>query len=699
MKRVNGVLSTLALIFLAGCGGSGVSTPGSQGIVTENPVGSHTVGTLTGAQRLAILNGIRSKMLTLFKTTTPAQFNTQLTAYAKTVPGIASVASGPNNNLNMLMSDGRWMIILGNRKEPGSPPAPYADPPPAASPTTSTPTGKKVQMLIYSQDHGGTSVQTMKKAFVAKGYTDVHISPDASLQNFAIQDADIAYVETHGGEADFKDPVTHVWIKKFAILTNTSAPVTLNAAKTALVSINESSAPGLATALNLGEVGFAMNPNDPAMIPEIAITPSYIAKHHLWKFNGKGSIVFCNVCDSDMPISAEFKKVCHDLGADAFVGFDNSVGTVQASTAAANFFDRALGTKFSIAGHRKPYDLPTIYGYLKANGYDEVGGGTGTVVSAHLKLTSYGSPVLLVPSIKVVYVVDKLKKLHILGQFPDGLTAAQHHVSINGVQLPETDIAWGPSEIVCNIPSDSTAPTFAGPIVVTALDHPSNTVNLSKFKFDFNYHVKTELGTLFQDVKFHCVVRYDVQMCRQTINDALQSVHHAAAPIQESTFSWSTGGSQALQPGVIKWTGSDTLKDILFGGTTDAQFSPSIDFDYDNRRATLFLNWQDFDKCVDHFIAGGHDEKVNFTFLPYTEAYDVLAPSPGWKMSMNDDYTLADIPGRQPAPLTKVLFEAISAKGTATMKFTNMTKATDTDAHLPDPKLQDDQTPGQPSTP
>lgn len=638
-------------------------------------------------------------MLSLVKTSTPLQLTSQLSAFAKTVPGIATVASGPDNNLCIVMSDGRWLVIFGNRSEPGSPAQPYADPPPVAAANTSTPKGKKVEMIVYSQDHGGTTVEAMKKAFAAKGYTDIRVSPDASLQNFFIQNADAAYVETHGGQADFIDPVTHKVVPGFALLTNTSAPVTLNTARTALISVNESVAPGLAAALNSGDVGYGMNPNDPSAIPEIAITPNYIYLHDLWKFDQKGSVVFCNVCESDMPISAIFKKRCHDLGADAFIGFDNSVGTTQAADAAAKFFDRALGTKYSLAGHRRPYDLPAIYGYLKANGEDVVGGGTGSGPIAHLKLTSFGNPTLLVPSIKQVFVVEKLKKLHILGEFVDGLSASEHKVSINGTDLPESDITWGANEIVCNIPVDSSAPTFAGPIVVTNLDHPSNTVNLSKFKFDFNYHMKTALGTLYQDAKFHCIVRYDVQMCRQTINDALQSIHHTAAPIKESTFTWTAGGTQPIQGGLIKWTGSDTLKDILFGGTVQAQFSPSIDFDYENRKATLVLNWQDYDKCIDHFIAAGHDEQVPFDFAPYIDAYDVTTPSPGWKMSMADDYTLADEAGRQPKQLTKVLFEIGSTKGTATMTFSNFAKPTDKDAFLPDPKLQDDQTPGQPQSP
>ena len=305
-----------ALVIVAGCGGHTgndvAGVPGSAGTGGSGVVGNGTVapGSITPAQKGTMLAGIRSKMKSI-GTTSPT-YATQMLAAVKGMDGVYTAEIEPDNNIAVVFSDGTWLTIFNNQYDSQAAPIqpfPTVMPQIRKASPKDLPQGTSTRIINYfsSQAHTGpaNNIATMLQK---KGY-DAPTMTDASIQNFSISGATVAYLDVHGGISDFLDPTdpTHKKVTtQFALITNTSAPFTAIVDPKGNITGYTPIAGGdknLTAMVNNGTVGLGIDPEDTTNSVLIVLPPSYLSG--VFQFPGThDSILINTACESNSSAAA-----------------------------------------------------------------------------------------------------------------------------------------------------------------------------------------------------------------------------------------------------------------------------------------------------------------------------------------------------------------------------------------------------------
>lgn len=462
------LLVLLALLLSAGCGGGGKSsTPGGG-----------SGGTVTDAQRKAVLDAVQSKFPTLDGD--PPTVRQAVKKFLLTLPQIeAADVDETSECVWARFTDHVPLIVVNNRKKaPTSTSRAFSV---TATRAAELPTNAQIRILNTLGTSFTSPAATIRTWLTGNGYSSV--SSDTSLDALKTVSGDgVFYLDAHGGVGQLLNGR-----QSFAIWTSTPATVdTYNALRTS------------------GDV----DPADPKVVMMYAlhngsaewhfgITAAFVDSYMSF---GANSLVFFNACLSNSSLAQSFQAACLTKGASVYAGWTRSVDDSDANYAAQFLFDRLIGGNQATPMEtppQRPFNWQSVYADMQSRGLD-----TSTdQTMGDCKLIFTPNPnadqanfTQLAPSISSMLVTNNQTQLQIFGTFgstPGTVTIGGQSMTLQG--------AWTPNALTCTLPPGD-QPGSYGDVVIEVNGHKSNFVPLTAWKITLHSQaVATASGTIVVD--------------------------------------------------------------------------------------------------------------------------------------------------------------------------------------------------------
>lgn len=451
----------LLTVVIAGCGGGSGDSTNSGG-------GAPAGGSLTADQRFAALGAVQAKYTEL-KKQSGVDVNQVIADYLRTRPEFSEVGVTAESTVWATFTDGRELTIFNNRTLTAGLPA-------QARPTerplaNDLPSGTKalVGNSFGAYPPARSVVADVASLLAVDGFPSVTTRSNMSVAELKNRfDLGVLFLHGHSGPG------------KTGVFALTTATI-----------VTQSDDPDFKDDMDNQRVRYAMADFPDGLNGEIvqnihySITAKFVQTYMSFS---KNSVVFLHGCDTGSGPAQAFRAAFTEKGAGLVVGWDHRVDD-SANEAVRYYFDRMIGANTVNPKEdppQRPFDhLAVVADMTRAKllpsiNFDD----KGNKISANLTgLAGAGDYALLAPTIRRLTVSEQQKTLTIDGLFGLDPGLADSKVTIGGKEMNSR--IWGSDQIVVNQLPDS-GDGASGDVIVEVRKHPSNPVQLTLWKINFN---------------------------------------------------------------------------------------------------------------------------------------------------------------------------------------------------------------------
>ncbi len=469
------------------------------------------------------------------------------------------------------------------------------------------------------------------------GYNVIGGNGDARLSSLRnVQGDGFFYINTHGGQADFKDKGAEV----YGLWSSTPANAQNEAQADVQADLRES---------RLAYMTAATGFEEPEVETRYAITPAFVRKY--WSFSND-SVVWLNACNSgDTRLGNGAQRlvdVLHEKNAGVVFGWSRVLGLEAAFNSARYFADRLLGANEykPETPKQRPFDWQAVYADMKAKGHaHDSHAGADLIAFPNPKAHT---PVGLTPSIERMLVDETQGHLTLLGGFGE----KPGRVTIDGV--PAAPVSWAKDRVEVVLPL--TGKGSYGPVQAESDDRKSNKRNLTQWSFSAPFkYVKLGFTGLQVTGPLQLRFRGDVGEYRLKPGEKPQSHILWAQPTRDSHLPLEATGSVSVGgDSTITWSGKRDYTNPIAGDSSTILLV-RLKIDPDKRTGQLGLA-MGIDSQADGFVetlsGGGGTVRNNFVapfglldgpkpFEDPMEGGNVpTIPIPALSISFANDWTL-----------------------------------------------------------
>jgi hypothetical protein len=444
------------------------------------------------------MNLAEAKLVTL--TGTPAQQNTALAAYMKTLTQFQNVrtyGAGGNRGVYGEFRDGQPYYISNERDL--SAVVPVGTQATAETMDTAARSGVprgKTAILMRAMGSGWPDTRNDTKAMLTKAGYNVVLKNGTVEAIRGLRNAAVFYFDTHGTyDATSGAMRASAWTTT-PVTTANEATYSADLASGGLV--RWSAYDYYDTVSKKWKLG-----------KKYAVTSQFIGDNGITF--GSNSLVYMDCCFLD---AAPFKAACTAAGASLYIGWTDAVAGSASARAARFIFDRLTGNNSSATikedPKQRPFDYVKVWDEAKRLHYDISG-------AAVLKFTpgAKGDCGMLTPSIRSIEIIEAtelnggIAVMEVKGLFGRDPGAEKRRVTV-GDSMVQT-FEWTADAVKCIIPRFGQG--SVGDVIVEAGEHKSNAVPLTEWTVPFTY-TRTSFGKLRDVMRMDIHFRADVHSYR-----------------------------------------------------------------------------------------------------------------------------------------------------------------------------------------